>query len=285
MKNDYERADFLVMGDPIKFESEGEGRRTPWGQLVRYLKGVSPLKWRQAITRIVASLIGAAGIAGIIYFGNQWRYADLKADLAALTMNVSGMMDDNAGAERELRAALDVASILATDSRNKISLPKAVETARVIRRKCIAYGPAYGLDEARVLAVGERETDGFDPRARSSTGALGLMQVVGTTYRKHLARIGMADKFTEELAFDPAANVEIAIEELIEQRRTFQPIEKDSWLLTLTAYRWGPGEAQKLISHMIGGQTTSLEYAVNVEQRADRWRKKLAEIRAGRVRQ
>jgi len=256
----------------VKFEPAPAG-------FVRRLFRMLPARWSWAVVFAWAGAVASIGTA-------LWTSGDNAKTLAPIERAISGLRAEVVASDVEWKEMMIIADALADDSGHKISVYQAVETARVMRRKCRAYGPETGLDEATVLAVAQREADGFDPRSKSSSGALGLMQIVPSTYRKHLARLGAADKFTEELAYDPACNVEIAIEELIEQRRTYKAIEGTSWLLTLTAYRWGPGVADVLCGRAKKDSKVAvpvkevLEYAADVQAKAARWRERLAKARA-----
>lgn len=87
-----------------------------------------------------------------------------------------------------------------------------------------AAGARHGVDPALLSAVARAES-GYDPRAVSSAGALGLMQIMPAT----AAGLGVDP-------LDPAQAVDGAARYLGEQLRRFGSVE-----LALAAYNAGPG--------------------------------------------
>ncbi len=73
----------------------------------------------------------------------------------------------------------------------------------------------FALERNFVAAV-IREESGFDPRAVSSAGARGLMQLMPTTARAQASRIGLSD-FTLNQLYDPAINIRLGVSYLRSQ--------------------------------------------------------------------
>lgn len=100
----------------------------------------------------------------------------------------------------------------------------------------------YDLAPSLVLAVIHTESH-FSPTARSSAGAIGLMQVTVPTMEWALMRSGVDDVPPEEALTDPAFNVEIGACVLHLLGETFS--ERDT---VLAAYNAGMGTVQNWLS-------------------------------------
>lgn len=86
----------------------------------------------------------------------------------------------------------------------------------------------YGVPEDLFLRLVTQES-GWNPKARSHKGAIGLAQLMPATARK----LGVNPN-------DPAQNLDGGARYLSEQYRTFR-----SWRLALAAYNAGPGAVKK----------------------------------------
>ena len=93
------------------------------------------------------------------------------------------------------------------------------------------------------LAVARRESE-FDPAARSSAGAMGLMQVMPGTAKLVAPRIGL--NYAAERLVDPGFNVRIGTAYLAELQAKFGT----SPLLVASGYNAGPGRPRRWIAEL-----------------------------------
>jgi soluble lytic murein transglycosylase len=126
----------------------------------------------------------------------------------------------------------------------------AVATAKLAAHEGVLIGsmayplltpPTAGVEQALVLALIRQESE-FFPNARSSAGALGLMQLMPATAR----RVATAQKVDYEpslLTLDPAYNLQLGTAHLADLLDTF----RGSYVLALAAYNAGEGRARQWI--------------------------------------
>ena len=98
----------------------------------------------------------------------------------------------------------------------------------------------HGFEPSLLLGLMAVES-GFNPSARSSQGALGLMQVLPMSGRLMAQELGIEWKGARTL-FDPEQNVRIGIAYLARMQETFRDLE-----LSLAAYNVGPGRLQQIL--------------------------------------
>ncbi|MFQ5840368.1 MAG: lytic transglycosylase domain-containing protein [Candidatus Methylomirabilales bacterium] len=96
----------------------------------------------------------------------------------------------------------------------------------------IAASKARGVDFRLVLAVMAVESD-FRPKARSSKGAMGLMQVKPLAAREAAAKLNL--KYSRRRLYEPYFNVAVGIEYLRQQHERFEAIAP-----ALVSYNQGP---------------------------------------------
>ncbi len=111
-----------------------------------------------------------------------------------------------------------------------ISYTKDLKDAKSIEDLIVRLSKKHGVDPALVKAVVEVESD-FDPKAMSSVGAKGLMQIMPDTAKD----LGIKDPF------DPEDNLEGGIRYL---KRLLNKYDNDI-SLALAAYNAGPGNVDK----------------------------------------
>lgn len=112
-----------------------------------------------------------------------------------------------------------------------------------------AYYPVPGfvpdglkVSRALALAIARRESE-FDPAARSSADARGLMQVLPGTAKLMAAKLGVAHE-VGKLLTDPAYNVTMGAAYLAEMAEEFGP----SVALIASGYNAGPGRPRRWIT-------------------------------------
>ncbi len=111
-----------------------------------------------------------------------------------------------------------------------ISYTKDLKDAKSIEDLIVRLSKKHGVDPALVKAVVEVESN-FDPKAMSSVGAKGLMQIMPDTAKD----LGIKDPF------DPEDNLEGGIRYL---KRLLNKYDNDI-SLALAAYNAGPGNVDK----------------------------------------
>jgi len=125
---------------------------------------------------------------------------------------------------------------------------------RVIDQIFIAQNE-HGFDPSLLLGLMQVES-GFNPAARSSAGALGLMQVIPFSGQLMARELGIEWRGASTL-LDPVANVRIGVAYLARMRETFQDIA-----LALAAYNVGPGRLQDILD---AGHRPTGSYARKVQ--------------------
>ena len=98
------------------------------------------------------------------------------------------------------------------------------------------------VSRALALSIARRESE-FDPKARSSAGALGLMQVLPETAERMAGELGL-EYSTAKLTADPAFNVKVGAEYLRKMADEFGP----SIALIASGYNAGPRRPREWIA-------------------------------------
>jgi soluble lytic murein transglycosylase len=98
-----------------------------------------------------------------------------------------------------------------------------------------------GIDRSFIYAIARQES-AFDPRAVSSAGAKGLMQLMPATARVTATRAGLGWE-PDRLLSDAAYNARIGATHLSDLVRDW----KGSYILTIASYNAGPGNVKKWI--------------------------------------
>ncbi|MBV6659265.1 MAG: transglycosylase SLT domain-containing protein, partial [Devosiaceae bacterium] len=113
------------------------------------------------------------------------------------------------------------------------------------------------LPQAVAYAIARQES-GFDARARSRAGALGLMQLMPETARRVARQMGVSHS-TGRLTSDPAHNVSLGSFHLDELIADYD----GSYILTFIAYNAGPGRVPQWIERFgdpRGGQVDVIDW-------------------------
>lgn len=97
----------------------------------------------------------------------------------------------------------------------------------------VKYSEEYSVPEELVFAVIKVESD-FDPMARSSAGAMGLMQMLPSTYTWLASKL--SEEAREELLYDPETNIKYCTYYLSYLYSRF-----GTWEKAIIAYNWGEG--------------------------------------------
>lgn len=106
----------------------------------------------------------------------------------------------------------------------------------------------FGVDESFVYAVIKTES-GFDPKAQSSVGAIGLMQIMPDTFRWLRTKLpaegvyGSGEYTDEEMLLDPEINIRYGVYLLSVLRSEF-----GSDTLAAAAYHAGIGKVRQWVS-------------------------------------
>lgn len=136
--------------------------------------------------------------------------------------------------------------------------PKLDELQREgVARAVVKAEQEHGLPALLVLALMEHESR-FDPKARSSQGAVGLMQLLPGSAREIAQRHGLAWHGVRTL-HDPVKNVHLGVLYLVAMRETFDSVD-----LAMAAYNIGPGAVQKRLAK---GLSCKGPYVTGVLQR------------------
>lgn len=144
------------------------------------------------------------------------------------------------------------------------------ENAGEIARHIVKISKDNDLDPLFVASVISSES-GFRTKARSSVGALGLMQLRPSTAREVLEKMTEQDggaKIKQYLE-NPEINIRLGIEYLKQLERSYN----GNRYLALAAYNWGPGNLAKAKrkGRKIPGSVQ--HYASSILERTIRWQR------------
>ncbi len=103
----------------------------------------------------------------------------------------------------------------------------------------LKYSEEYSVPNELVFAIIKVESN-FDPEVVSSAGAVGLMQMLPSTYKWLTTKLG--DTYREEDLFDEEINIRYGIYYLSYLHSRF-----DSWEKAIIAYNWGEGNFSEFL--------------------------------------
>ena len=101
------------------------------------------------------------------------------------------------------------------------------------------YATIYSVPEELVYAVIKVESN-FDPETVSSAGAMGLMQMLPSTYEWLTGKLG--DSYSEQMLFDPETNIKYGTYYLQYLYSRF-----GTWEKAIIAYNWGEGNFSRFL--------------------------------------
>ena len=210
---------------------------------------------------VVASLVVPAAAAGeILVFrtGRTMSVGAVRADGDRLLVTLRDGGDASVPASLVARIDPDeMATSVAPAASGEPTVvagsvtPEAVLAGRPFAALIASAAVAYGVDERLVHAVIEAESN-YQPRARSRTGAKGLMQLMPATARQYAVRD----------PYDPQANIEAGVRHLKDLLGRFE------LRLALAAYNAGEGAVRTYGGLPPFAETRS--YVARVLERAGR---------------
>ena len=102
------------------------------------------------------------------------------------------------------------------------------------------YAEAYSVPKELIFAVIKVESD-FNPTDVSSAGAVGLMQMLPSTYEWLTTKLG--DSYSQDDLYDPETNIKYGTYYLQYLYARF-----GSWEKAIIAYNWGEGNFSEFLS-------------------------------------
>lgn len=176
-----------------------------------------------------------------------------------------------------------IEDILLTTSKEHMTRDEAIDCARTVYKYHKDYGNTLGLTYGRILAVIDIESR-FDPKAKSSAGALGLMQIMPSNLQYLLKKCfglsGLTLKQRIAYAKDPNMNLIMGLELLIELQLGYMSADKANkgdWKLAHSRYNWSKKSVEALEGSKYKTEPkASLSYALEVEGKIkayEDWRK------------
>ncbi len=106
------------------------------------------------------------------------------------------------------------------------------------------YSDEYGIDSMLIYAIIKAESN-FNPNIKSSSNAMGLMQLIEDTAKETASKVGI--QYTEGCLYDPETNINLGIRYYSELLEEYD----NNYLLALTAYNAGTGNLKKWIEQGI----------------------------------
>lgn len=109
------------------------------------------------------------------------------------------------------------------------------------------YAAEYDIPPEVIFAVIKTES-GFDPNARSSAGALGLMQMMPSTFEWLTGDEHLNENLLTSKLFDPETSIRYGTYYLSYLRNRFFPDGNVDWDIIFAAYNGGEGNVAKWLS-------------------------------------
>ena len=108
------------------------------------------------------------------------------------------------------------------------------------------YYGEYGIPQNIIYAVIKTESK-FDPKAESKAGAIGLMQLLPSTFR-WLSDDIIKEKLPDDHIYDPDTNIKYGTRYLKLLYDKYYDIEVDNWETVFAAYNAGPKNVDDWLS-------------------------------------
>ena len=126
-----------------------------------------------------------------------------------------------------------ILSLIIRERLPKLPAELQVKLAQTIYQQCSTYNiPVY-----YVCAIIEKESEWNPEAVNSSSGALGLMQLLRRYAMPHMDSFG---GYSAERLKDPCINVSVGIRMLFDLKRESEElVNNDDWIRIFTLYRWG----------------------------------------------
>ncbi len=168
---------------------------------------------------------------------------------------IAGLVEDGTPEEAALVAQL---------ARDEDSSYLAVRAAKKALQKNIVLvesgyprvkTPELAVEKPLVLAVARQESE-FDPRAKSSAGALGLIQLMPKTAKETAKKAGL--RFDKNRLYEPDYNLRVGSHYLDRMIDNYD----GSYVMAIAAYNAGPGNVKKWVRH-IGTPGNDFNNAIN----------------------
>lgn len=159
--------------------------------------------------------------------------------------------------EHRIASQIHFISELILSHRSKsisISTPQAYALSSLIVSESIRAG----FDPLLIAAIIKSEST-FNPNARSTAGALGLMQMLPST-GTFIANVAGFHQAERESLHDPAYNLKLGIYYLEYLRKNF----KGNYEHMLIAYNWGPENVRKTLRDGRRAPSSTIKYAQKV---------------------
>ena len=106
------------------------------------------------------------------------------------------------------------------------------------------YANEYGIDSMLIYAIIKAESN-FNSNIKSSSNAIGLMQLLENTAKETATKIGV--EYTENCLYNPEINIQLGIKYYSELLKEYS----NNYMLALTAYNAGTGNLKKWIEQGI----------------------------------
>ena len=109
------------------------------------------------------------------------------------------------------------------------------------------YAAEYDIPPEVIFAIIKTESD-FDPKARSNAGAMGLMQMMPSTFEWLTGEDHLNEKLLTLKLFDPEVSIRYGTYYLSYLRNRFFPSGEVDWSVIFAAYNGGEGNVAKWLS-------------------------------------